>query len=91
MNVSEVITQLFGDENMADKAHTFKQTIGNGTAQQFLITHNLNSANVMSSVFETAGDRDLVWADIEIVDNNSLRVKFGSPIGVGEYTVVVIG
>lgn len=91
MMVSQVITQLFGDENMADQAHTFKKTIGNGTLQEFLITHNLNSANVLASVFETGGSRDLVWADIEIVDNNNLRVKFGSPVAVNEYTVVVIG
>lgn len=91
MIVSEIITQLFGVETVADKAYIYKTLIGNGYMHEYTVTHNLNSKRVTVSVMETAGQQEQVLADVEILDENSLKVKFGNPVNTGEYTVVVIG
>lgn len=91
MKVSEKMLLLYPSENIAPTAYIYSVTIGNNTDTQFLITHNLNTKRVMVQVQETAGEEDVVMADVDIEGNNTIRVTFGSPPSTNQYRVTVFG
>jgi hypothetical protein len=69
----------------------FAANIGNGTATSFVVTHSLNTLDV-DVVLRLAGSTmDYVFADVQVVDANSIRLLFSVAPAAGQYRVVVIG
>ncbi len=89
--VSEQINLLFSEENIAPTAHVFSQTIGNGTLAQFTIVHAFNTSKVLVQVVENNAEKEVVYADVEIINNNAVTVSFSEPPSLNQYTVIIIG
>jgi hypothetical protein len=73
------------------KAGKYSTNLGNGSATQFTVTHNLGSMDVVVGIRETAAPYSVVYADVQIIDANSLRVLFGAAPSSGQYRATVIG
>lgn len=69
----------------------YTTTIGNNTASQFVVTHNLGTRDVEVAVYETAAPYTKVYAGVEHTDANSVTIYFGEVPTNNQYTVVVIG
>lgn len=63
--------------------------IGDGSATQFDITHNLGSRNVLVAVFRNSSPWDDVVTDVERPDANTVRVRFASAPSNNQYVIVV--
>ena len=54
------------------------QTIGDGTATSYTITHNFNTRDVNVQVFRTSGNYDMVLVDVNVTSVNSVTIVFNS-------------
>lgn len=73
------------------KAGKYSTNLGNGSATQFTVTHNLGSMDVVVGIRETAPPYNVVYADVQIIDANSVRVLFGAAPSSGQYRATIIG
>lgn len=69
----------------------FSALMGDGSATQFDITHNLNTRDVQITVYRNATPWDTVICDAERPDANTARVRFSSAPASNAYRVVVLG
>lgn len=70
----------------------FAQTIGDGTATAFVLTHGLTaSQDVIASVRTAASPFEEVLADVEYTSTTQVTVRFGVAPAASQYRVVVIG
>jgi hypothetical protein len=65
------------------------QTIGDGTASTFSITHSFGSFDVDITVKEATGARRLVIAETDTPDNNTARILFAAAPAANSYRVMV--
>jgi hypothetical protein len=65
------------------------QTIGDGTAATFSITHSFGSFDVQVSVREATGARRTVMVETDTPDNNTARVLFASAPAANSYRATV--
>lgn len=66
-------------------------TVGDGTATQYTVTHNLGTRAVVVSVFRDSGAYDEVICDVEHTTINALTVRFASAPTTNQFRVVTIG
>lgn len=68
------------------------ETIGDGAATSYTITHDLGTADVIVQVYdlEASPNPVLVDATVEIVDEDTVLVAFDSPPSTDQYRVVVV-
>jgi hypothetical protein len=64
--------------------------VGDGTATSFVVTHNLNTRDVLVQVVDAVSFAT-VHADVTRSDANSVAVSFGVAPTVDQYRVIVIG
>jgi hypothetical protein len=78
---------------VALRVRTYAETIGDGTATTFPITHGLGTNDVTVEVYELTGDREKVHPTIRHTSADVITVVFGSANvpGTGAYRVVVQG
>lgn len=74
-----------------DKAGKVAKDIGDGTATEFTVSHNLNTQDVVITVRENNAPFSQVITDIEVTDANNIKVKFAKAPAQNEYRVIVIG
>lgn len=67
--------------SMGQKASKFSATIGDGVSNKVTVTHNLNTTEIAPAIWTNTSPASLYIADIEIIDNNSVSVDFGTYIG----------
>lgn len=67
----------------------YTTTVGDGSATQIDVTHNLNSLAVQVQLFEVSSGLE-VMADITINSVNVVRLNFTAAPAAGQYRVVVI-
>lgn len=77
--------------NLAQKTDKFSVTVGDGVTTSYVLTHNLNSRDVVVMLRETASPYAQVITDVEMTTANTLTVKFATAPTTDQYTVVVIG
>lgn len=65
------------------------QTIGDGTNTTFTVTHNLNTFDVITAVYEVATGT-YVFTDARIATVNTVEVAFGSAPATNQYRVLVL-
>lgn len=75
----------------AGRLRRVSQTIGDGSATQYTITHNLNTRDVHVSVFRTSGAFDEVLVDKEATTVNSVTIRFAAAPALNAFRVVVLG
>lgn len=76
---------------LAQKTNKFTQAIGDGTNTSFVLTHNLNSRDVVVMIRESASPYAQVITDVEMTTVNTITVNFAQPPATNEYTVTIIG
>ena len=68
----------------------YAANIGNGTSTTIKVTHNLGTEDVTVTVREVS-TKQVVMADIQIYDSNSINILFASAPASNTYRVVVTG
>lgn len=83
---------ITGGERTSWNSRTKKYTadIGNGTATEFTISHNLGTWDVTASLREAATG-EWVLTDIKTVDSNSIKLLFSQPPAASQYKLTVVG
>jgi hypothetical protein len=76
--------------NLATRVRRFTQTIGDGTATAFTLTHNLGTRDIRAEVRRTSGNFDVVWVDIEFPTVNTARVVFASAPAAGAFQAFLL-
>lgn len=77
--------------NWSGRIKKHSQSIGDGAATSYTVTHNFNTRDVTVIVYRNSGAYDVVLADIEMTSVNSVTIKFASAPTSNQYRVVVIG
>ena len=78
-------------KGIAGKTGKVAKEIGNGTATEFTVNHNLNTQDVVVMVRENKAPFAQVITDVEVTDVNNIKVRFAKAPAVGSYKVVVVG
>lgn len=69
----------------------FSQTVGDGTATSFTVTHDLDSDFVLTQVRHVpSGEVRNVSPMVVILDNNSVRLDFSAAPALDEYEIRVM-
>ena len=76
---------------IAAKATKYAASMGDGSATSYVITHNLNSQDLVVTLRETASPYAQVIADVEFTTVNTLTVKFAVAPTTNQYRITVIG
>jgi hypothetical protein len=76
--------------NYASRIKKFTATIGDGTATVFPLTHNLNSLDVVISVYRVSTGAEVI-VDTARTSVNAVSVSFTTAPAVGAYRIVVVG
>lgn len=78
-------------KGIAGKTGKVAKEIGNGTATEFTVNHNLNTQDVVVMVRENKAPFAQVITDVEVTDVNNIKVKFAKPPKANEYKAVIVG
>jgi Phage tail fibre repeat len=97
--LQELATALGNDPNFATtitnqlalRTKKYVASIGDGTATNFTITHNLGTQDVAVTIRENASPYNVVFADVQITDANNIKVLFATAPSSNQYRVVVVG
>lgn len=86
-NLREQLTNL-----LHKKPGKFVDTIGDGVNSTVTVTHNLRTTDIMVNLWDVATS-EIVFADIKIVNDNSIQVKFDATDipAMKAYKIVVVG
>lgn len=86
----KVMTALRVKESILANAPMKKFTtmIGDGAAKQIVVTHNLNTRDILINLYER---NDLVIADVQITSANSVTIVFAEAPNAGAIKVVIAG
>lgn len=77
--------------NWGGRIRKFTQSIGDGSATSYVITHNLNNQDPIVSVRRNSGSFDVVETEVRMTSVNSVTVVFSSAPSASAFTVSVIG
>lgn len=75
----------------ASKKLKFTQVIGDGSATQFTITHNLNTRDLTAIVKRESGQYDEVYVDLEFPTVNTCVVRFAAAPAASAFKVTILG
>lgn len=78
-------------KGIADKTSKVAKEIGNGSATEFTVNHNLNTQDVVVMVRENKAPFAQVITDVEVTDTNNIKVRFAKAPAVSSYKVIVVG
>lgn len=73
----------------ASSPQGYAETIGDGVATTFVITHNLSTSDVITSVYEISTG-NYIFADVSIDSVNAVEASFSVAPTSGQYRVLVI-
>jgi hypothetical protein len=69
-------------------ARTYKQKIGDGTATDITVTHNLNTQDVIVQLYDSSSF-DTVYADVVRTDPNFINVSFTQAPALNDISVLI--
>lgn len=75
--------------NYAGRAKRYATTFGDGAATSYIITHNLNTADVNVFIKETGGSKRQVEAEVRETSVNSITLLFNAAPAINAFRVVV--
>lgn len=67
------------------------ETIGDGSSTSFSVTHNMGTRDVSVTVRENNSPYEVVYTDIEVETENSVKIKFADAPSSDEFRVIIIG
>jgi hypothetical protein len=74
----------------AGKAKRFSVDIGDGSATSYVVTHNLNTLDVVVYIRETGGSKRQVMAEVQHTGVNSVTILTATAPASGAYRVTVV-
>ena len=90
VDTTTIATRSYADGLVATLPRKYAlATVGGVTSQ--VITHNLNTRDVVVDVYRTASPYDTVDCDIERTSTNTVTLRFTTAPATNEYSVVVVG
>ena len=75
-------------DNIVDESK-FTTTIGDGVNSTYTINHNLGTEDILVSIIKLSTKENSLTA-FTIINTNSIRINFGTVIGVNTYRVIVL-
>lgn len=75
----------------ANRKLKYSTNIGDGSATQYTVTHNLGTRDVDVAVYRNAAPYDTVLCDIERDTTNSCVIRFAAAPSANQFRVVVVG
>lgn len=78
-------------ETLKQAPKKYATTIGDGVATEHTVTHNLNTQDVVVTLREDKAPYEVVLADIEVTDVNSLLIRTAQAVEQDALKVVVVG
>lgn len=75
----------------ANKKLKFSQVIGDGSATQFTLTHNLNTRDLQAIVRRESGSYDEVIVDIEFPTVNTCVIRFAAAPASNAFKAIILG
>lgn len=72
------------------KTDKYVANIGNGSATEFTITHNLNTKDLAIGIEEVATG-EMVFTDVQKINVNSIKVLFAQAPSSNQYRITVVG
>lgn len=75
----------------AGRAKKYQANIGDGSATQYTVTHNLNSRDVLVQVIRNSAPYDSVLVDMERDSVNSVVLRFASAPTANQYRCLILG
>lgn len=76
--------------NYAGLVKRFSATFGDGSASTYVITHNLNSQDVVTQVREVAAPYSEVICDVEATSVNSVTLRFSGAVALNSLRAKVL-
>jgi hypothetical protein len=73
--------------NWSGRTRRLSQTIGDGTATQFTVTHNFNTRDIDVVVRRNSGNFDQVLVDVDYTGVNTVRITFNAAPAAGAFQV----
>lgn len=103
--ISEVATQAETDAGVVDiafvtplklttwagRVRKFSASFGDGAANSYVITHNLNTLDVQIYVYETGGSKRQVLCEVQHTGVNSVTLVFSALVATNALRCVVLG
>lgn len=77
--------------NWAGRLRKVSSNIGDGSATSYVVTHNLNTRDVIARVFPNSGQYDDVEVDVQRTSVNAVTLVFATAPASNAYRVVVLG
>lgn len=78
-------------KNWSGGPKRFQANIGDGSATQFTVTHNLNTLDVIVQVMRNSGNYDTILVDSERTSVNAVRITFASAPTANQFRVLILG
>lgn len=77
----------------SDKIKKYTQFIGDCESLDYNVIHNLGTTDVFTQVYSTdeVTGKKVIYPDVSIINEHTIRVSFDTPPPVDRYRVVVIG
>jgi hypothetical protein len=77
--------------NWSGRIRKYTTNIGDGSATQYTVTHNLNTRDVHVAVYRNSGNYDDVITEVERTSVNAVVIRFASAPAANAFRVVVMG
>lgn len=77
--------------NWTGRKLKFAQDVGDGSATQYTVTHNLGTRDVTVSVYRNSGAYDEVLCDVEHTTTNSVTLRFAAAPTSNQFRVAILG
>jgi hypothetical protein len=77
--------------NWSGRLRKVSTSIGDGSATSYVVTHNLNTRDVIIRVFPNSGEYDDVEVDVQRTSTTTATLVFATAPASNAYRVVVIG
>lgn len=75
--------------NWSGRFFRFAATIGNGSATQYDVTHNLSASDVIVQVYDLTSNSANVLCEVRRLTVNSVRLIFNTAAATNQYRVVI--
>lgn len=77
--------------NWSGRIRKYTTNVGDGSATNYVITHNLGTRDCTVAVYRNSGAYDVVLTDVEMTTANTVTLRFASAPSSNAFRVVVIG
>ncbi len=75
----------------ANRKLKYAADVGDGSATQYTVTHNLGTRDVVVMVRRNSGNYDTVECDVEVLTTNTVRLTFASAPSSNLFRCIVLG